>query len=252
MSQSSSFVVIPARLASTRLPRKLLLRDTGKSVLRHTYEAVQQAKLPRGVCVGVDHAELFEEVRSFGGQALYTREDHASGTDRVAEVAEKLSDAEIIVNVQADEPEISGEAIDLLIQLLQDHPEASMATLSTPIRSRSQLHDPSCVKVVRDELGRAMYFSRASIPFARQWHDELLEEDPPLFYQHLGIYAYRRSFLLELAKLPPAPLELVECLEQLRVLSAGYTILVGELDEPTIGIDTEQDYQAFVNRVRCG
>ena len=123
-----------------------------------------------------------------------------------------------------------------------------MSTLATPIRNRRQLEDPACVKVVFDSAGRALYFSRSPIPHARQWSDDLLEHDPPFFYQHVGLYAYRREFLLKLAQVPRSDLERLESLEQLRVLSAGHSILVGCIDEPTVGIDTPDDYKAFVRR----
>jgi 3-deoxy-manno-octulosonate cytidylyltransferase (CMP-KDO synthetase) len=247
---SSSYLVIPARLASTRLPRKLLLRETGKSLIQHTYEAAQAARRPAGICVATDHQEIFDEVRSFGGQAEMTDPQAASGTDRVAEVARRLHGVDIIVNVQGDEPELAGESIDLVIGLLEGRPEAVMATLATPIRSRRQLEDPACVKVVFDAAGRAIYFSRSVIPRPRQWDDSLLEADPPCFYQHVGLYAYRRTFLLQLATMPPSRLEKIEKLEQLRVLEAGYSILVGVVDEPTFGIDTPEDYRAFVAKRR--
>ncbi len=243
---SRSQVVIPARLASTRLPRKLLLRETGKTLIQHTYEAAQGATRPAGICVATDHAEIFDEVRSFGGQAEMTSPAASSGTDRVAEVARRLTDVDIIVNVQGDEPEISGSVIDLAIELLEANPAAVISTLATPIRCRKQLRDPACVKVVFDRQGRAVYFSRSVIPCPRHWDDALLHSDPPIFHQHVGLYAYRRAFLLQLAAMPPSPLEQIEKLEQLRVLEAGYPILVGVVDEPTFGIDTPDDYRAFV------
>lgn len=248
--KSRSAIVIPARLASTRLPRKLLLRETGKSVLQHTYESASQARLPTGICVAADGEEIASEVRSFGGNVQLSDPACASGTDRVAEVARGLDAADIVVNVQGDEPEISGYAIDLAVRLLQQNPTAVMSTLATPIRTREQLLDPACVKVIFDQMGKAIYFSRAPIPFARKWDDALLSAQPPHYYQHIGLYAYRREFLLRLASLPRAGIELVENLEQLRVLDAGQTILVGVIDEPTIGIDTPEDYRAFVNRQR--
>lgn len=244
----ASFIVIPARLASTRLPRKLLLRQTGKSVLQHTYESASRAKSPGGICVACDHQELFDEVRSFGGQAVMTDPNATCGTDRVAEVARAMPKADIIVNVQGDEPEIAGESIDLAIRLLAADDRAVMSTLATPIRTRRQLKDPACVKVVFDHRGRAMYFSRSPIPHAREWSDSLLTAAPPVFYQHVGLYAYRREFLLQLAAMPQAEIERVEKLEQLRVLDAGYSILVGVIDEPTFGIDTPDDYRAFVEK----
>jgi len=245
---TTSFVVIPARLASSRLPRKMLLADTGKPLIQHTYEAAMRATRPVGMCVATDHQEILYAVRAFGGEARMTSADAASGTDRVAEVATELSDIDIVVNVQGDEPELSGPSIDFVIRLLQEHSLAVMSTLATPIRSRRQLEDPACVKVVFDDNGRALYFSRSVIPHPRQWDESLLTANPPHFFQHVGIYAYRRDFLLQLAALPRSPLEQLENLEQLRVLAAGYAIQVGVVDEPTAGIDTPADYEAFVRR----
>lgn len=246
---STSLIVIPARMASTRLPRKMLLRETGKTLIQHTYEAACRARRPVGVCVATDHEEIFGEVERFGGQVQMTDPALPSGTDRVAEVARRHPEIDLFVNVQGDEPELAGEAIDRVVELLEQNPQAVMATLATPIRTREKLADPACVKVVFDSRGRALYFSRSQIPFARQWDDRLLGEDPPHFYQHIGLYAYRRNFLLGLAQMPTSPLENLEKLEQLRVLEAGYEILVGVIEEPTIGIDTEADYRAFVARV---
>lgn len=247
-----SVIVIPARLASTRLPRKLLLKETGKSVLQHTYESAARATKPGSLCVAAHCEEIAAEVRRFGGRVELTSPDCASGTDRVAEVARKLPDAQVVVNVQGDEPEISAAAIDLAVELLERNPSAVMSTLATPIRTKAQLDDPACVKVVFDSRGKAIYFSRAPIPYPRHWDDALLTAQPPHFYQHIGLYAYRRDFLLELASMPRAEIEKIENLEQLRVLAAGHTILVGLIDEPTIGIDTLEDYRAFVERRRGG
>lgn len=203
-----------------------------------------------GVCVATDHAEIHDEVRSFGGMVYMTDPNAASGTDRVAEVARQMSNVDILVNVQGDEPEISGAAIDLAIRLLAENPRAVMSTLATPIRNRRQLNDPACVKVVFDYEGRALYFSRSVIPCPRDWDDSLLHTVPPTFYQHVGLYAYRREFLLQLAAMCPSQLEQIERLEQLRVLQGGYSILVGVVDEPTFGIDTPDDYRAFVEKRR--
>jgi 3-deoxy-manno-octulosonate cytidylyltransferase (CMP-KDO synthetase) len=258
---AKSFIVIPARLASTRLPRKLLLSETGKPLIQHTYEAAKRAKRPSGVCIAADCEEIAAVVRGFGGQVFLTSPTCASGTDRIAEVAPQLGDVDILVNVQGDEPELSGAAIDLVVDLLERHPAAAMATLATPIREKEKLHDPACVKAViapyqtpdtrhQTPAYRALYFSRAAIPHAREWDDALLAAEPPHFFQHLGLYTYRREFLLQLAKLPRTPLEKLENLEQLRVLENGHEILVGVVDEPTIGIDTPADYAAFVERWR--
>jgi 3-deoxy-manno-octulosonate cytidylyltransferase (CMP-KDO synthetase) len=178
-----------------------------------------------------------------------TDPEAVSGTDRVAEVARQHEDWEIIVNLQGDEPEMTGEALDLAISLLVEQPKAQMATLAAPIRHREQLEDPACVKVVFDNCGRALYFSRSPIPYPREWSDLLMNADPPLFYQHIGVYSYRREFLLQLASLPPARIEQVEKLEQLRVLAAGHSIAVGVVNHATPGIDTPEDYRAFVSRM---
>lgn len=249
-SGRTSYIVIPARLASTRLPRKLLLRETGKPLIQYTYEAASRARRPRGVTVACDHAEILAAVEAFGGRAQMTNPQAACGTDRVAEVAAGMPEVDIFVNVQGDEPELAGSSIDLVVQLLDENPEAVMATLATPIRRREQLEDPSCVKVVFDHRGRALYFSRSPIPHPREWFDGYLTAEPPSFYQHVGLYAYRREFLLKLAGMPQSKLEKLEKLEQLRVLEAGFAILVGVVDEPTFGIDTPADYEAFVKKQR--
>jgi 3-deoxy-manno-octulosonate cytidylyltransferase (CMP-KDO synthetase) len=244
-----STIIIPARLASTRLPRKLLLTETGKPLIQHTYEAASRATKPMGVLVAADCEEIASVVRSFGGHAELTSPDCASGTDRIAEIAAKMPSVDIFVNVQGDEPEISAAAIDLAVELLENDPTAIMSTLATPIRDRHKLNDPACVKVVFDNRQRAIYFSRAPIPFARTWDDKLLTSEPAVYHQHIGLYAYRRDFLLQLASLPGARIEQIESLEQLRVLHHGYRLLVGTIDEPTIGIDTPEDYAAFVKRL---
>jgi 3-deoxy-manno-octulosonate cytidylyltransferase (CMP-KDO synthetase) len=253
----SSYVVIPARLSSTRLRRKMLLRETGKSLIEHTYESARRATRPMGLCVATDSDEILSEVRAFGGQGRMTSPHCVSGTDRVAELARSPAFAgiDIVVNVQGDEPEISPEAIDRAIELLERDLDAVMATIISPIRERTKLHDPSCVKVVYlpDENGggRAVYFSRAPVPYAREWNDDLLKAEPPHFYCHVGLYAYRRDFLLQLSEMPPSPLEQIENLEQLRVIEAGHKIPCAIIDESVVGIDTPSDYQAFVQRYRA-
>lgn len=247
-----SVIVIPARLHSTRLPRKLLLRETGQSLLEHTYHAASRSSLADRVIVATDHEDIANEAARFGATAIMTDPHAASGTDRVAQVAASLPNADIIVNVQGDEPELAAESIDNVIRLLDANPSAVMATLATPIRCRSRLEDPNCVKVVVSGDGSAAYFSRSPIPFVRdaEQRDDALVSEPPMFLQHLGLYAYRRDFLLQLATLPPTRYEQLEKLEQLRVLEAGYAIQVGVVDEPTVGIDTPDDYREFVTRYR--
>lgn len=244
-------IVIPARLASTRLPRKLLLRETGKSLLQHTCEAAAGSRLAKEVLVAVDDPELADEVDSFGGKWVMTSPDHPSGTDRVAEVARQLAPG-ILVNVQGDEPDIPGDAIDAVIQRLIDQPALDVATLATPIRTREKLDDPACVKVVADAEGRALYFSRSPIPHPREWKESLLSQQPPVFWQHVGVYGYRSPFLEAIAKSAPSPLERVESLEQLRFLETGFRIGVVPIDRPLTGIDTPADYAAFVRSRSTG
>lgn len=240
-------IVIPARLASTRLPRKLLLRETGKTLIEHTYRAAEAAKLATEVIVAADDPEIAQAVQSFGGNVVMTRPDHVCGTDRVAEVAAAL-DCDLIVNLQGDEPEIDPDAIDLVIQLLQSHPHHSVATLATPIVDRVLLEDPACVKVVFNEAGEAMYFSRSVIPHPRDWQDEWLQHHPPVFWQHVGLYGYRREYLLKISQQPAVPIETLESLEQLRILYSGQSILVGQVSSSPPGVDTLEDYSSFVSR----
>jgi 3-deoxy-manno-octulosonate cytidylyltransferase (CMP-KDO synthetase) len=183
-------------------------------------------------------------VRSFGGDVQMTRRDHASGTDRVAEVAARL-DADIIINLQGDEPLIDPDSLDYVADLLATHPQADMATLAVPLQSVEDWRNPNCVKVLVDDLGQAIYFSRAPLPFVRDGEPDF-RRFPSQFFQHLGLYAYRRSFLSHLASLPPSPLEQIEKLEQLRVLALGKRIQVGIVRAHSIGVDTWQDYRRFV------
>jgi 3-deoxy-manno-octulosonate cytidylyltransferase (CMP-KDO synthetase) len=248
-------VVIPARYGSTRLPNKMLLRDTGKPLLQYTYEAALAARRPAAVVIATDHLEIAKAAKEFGAEVVMTGPDCASGTDRVAEAARQLKDAEIIVNVQGDEPEISPASIDAVIELLARHPAAGMATLATPIQHPDQLSNPACVKVIWDDAGRALYFSRSQIPFIRDAptpYGNPAEpfNEPPMFFQHLGLYAYRREELLRFAALPPTSLEVAEKLEQLRLLQSGGTIVVDVVQHASSGIDTPADYAAFVARLR--
>lgn len=250
-----SAIVIPARLESTRLPRKLLLCETGKTLIEHTWNAACSSQLADQVMVATDSQEILQAVQSFGGQAMMTSARHATGSDRVAEAAEHL-DAEILVNLQGDEPELDGESLDRLIRRLIADP-VEVATLATPIRDQEQLHDVACVKVVIDHQQRAMYFSRSPIPAAKRPSDvaQYLASaaagvSPPLFLQHLGVYAFRRKSLMSLSGLNPSPLEKVESLEQLRFLANGWSIGVEIIESAGSGIDTPADYAAFVKRMR--
>lgn len=241
-------LVIPARRRSTRLPDKMLLRAGGKSVIQHTYEAALKVRNAQLVLIATDDEEIAAEARRFGALAVMTSPDCPSGTDRVAEAVAAYPGAEVIVNLQGDEPDADADAIDRLFELLENNPAAAMATLATPIREREKLDDPSCVKVTFDNAGRALYFSRSPIPHAREWDDRLLAAEPPLFHQHIGIYGYRRSLLLQMPKWPVGRLEQIEKLEQLRVLENGESILVAVTPQATRGIDTPEDFAAFAAR----
>jgi 3-deoxy-manno-octulosonate cytidylyltransferase (CMP-KDO synthetase) len=244
-------IVIPARLASTRLPEKLLLAETGATVIEHTYRSASRSTRASGITIAVDHPRLAAIVAGFGARCQMTDPNAQSGTDRIAEVALARTDVALFVNVQGDEPEIEGSSIDAVIDLLEKNPSASVATLATPIRRRTDLEDPACVKVVRSHDGFALYFSRSVVPHPRSWSDEFLSAEPPVFLQHIGIYAYRREFLLALDQLPASPLEQIERLEQLRFLQAGHRIVVGVIPHAPRGIDTREDYEAFKLRHAC-
>jgi len=232
------------------LPRKLLLRETGKPMIQHTWESARRARTLSDVLVATDSPEIAESVRGFGGRCELTGE-HPSGTDRIAEIVNRaFRSAEVIVNIQGDEPEVDPESIDLLVQLLKDRPAAQMSTLATPIRTREVRDSHSCVKVVCAGDGRALYFSRSLVPFCRDRDpDELLSSASP-WLLHLGLYAYRAEFLMKLTKLPVSRLEQLEKLEQLRAIEAGAAIQVGIVERSTIGIDTPEDYARFVARQR--
>ena len=237
-------IVIPARYASSRLPAKPLLRDTGKYLIQHVYELALRAKCAGAVIVATDDQRILEAVQSFGGRAVMTRADHPSGTDRIAEVTRGI-DAEIVVNLQGDEPQFDPAALDLLAELLAKNPTVGMATLATPLHDKQSYLNPNIVKVVCDDAGRAMYFSRSPIPMVRDGEPNFAAT-PPLFLQHLGVYAYRSEVLLKLAALPAHPIEHTEKLEQLRALAHGIPIQVGVVPRAHRGVDTPEDYAAFV------
>jgi len=241
-------VVIPSRFASSRLPGKPLLRATGKYLIQHVYELAKKAQCGAEVIVATDDERIRVAVESFGGRATMTRADHPSGTDRIAEVAESL-DADVIVNLQGDEPQFTPEDVDTLAGFLTNDNTVPMATLATPIRTDAEYRNPNVVKVVCDDAGRALYFSRSPIPMVRDGEPDL---GSGLFLQHLGVYAYRRDVLLTLSKTPPHPLEVAEKLEQLRALAHGIPIRVGVIPAAHKGVDTPADYEAFVRSYRAG
>jgi len=239
----SIIAIIPARLASTRLGEKPLLAETGKPLIQHTVECVLRAKAIRRVVVATDAQRIADVVEAFGGEVIMTSADHRTGTDRLAEAAEHLhlADDDIVINVQGDEPDIPPECIDRLVELISTA-EAPMATLAAALPAEGA-DDPNKVKVVLDAAGQAMYFSRAKVP-----HDRSGGGAPYLL--HLGVYAYRVAFLKRFAGLSQTPAELAEKLEQLRALEHGFDIAVAVVDYDGIGIDTPEDYAAFVARCK--
>jgi 3-deoxy-manno-octulosonate cytidylyltransferase (CMP-KDO synthetase) len=239
-------VCIPARYASTRFPEKVLAKDTGKFLIQHTCEQAKKAKLPQQVIIAADDVRIVEAARAFGGECVLTSVEHKSGTDRIAEATANV-DADIVINVQGDEPEIDPDHIDSLARLLIDNPECPMATLVAPFASADQVANPNVVKVVMSTTGRAIYFSRSPIPYDR---DNAGIGSAGQYWRHIGIYAYRKDFLLKITKLPQTPLEKLEKLEQLRAIENGFAILVGKVAHTRDGIDTPEQYAAFVERYR--
>lgn len=242
--------IIPARYASTRFPGKPLANQTGKFLIQHVYECTSAARRIGRCLVATDDERIATAVRSFGGEAVMTRADHTSGTDRIAEVVRGLPGAsqDIVVNVQGDEPEIDPDHLDRLVDRLEAEPECPIATLACPFPPQSDPRDPNCVKVVQNQAGRALYFSRSLIPYARDAGGELT---PSNWLLHLGVYAYRRAFLLEFASWAPSPLECAEKLEQLRVLDNGRMLAVEVVEQAGTGIDTPAEYAQFVTRWRA-
>ncbi len=252
--------IIPARLASSRLPRKVLLAETGKPLIQHVYEGASRASRIDELVIATDHPEVVEACAKFGAKAILTSDACQSGTDRVAEAAGQLADADLVLNVQGDEPEMDGSVLDVLVAtMLERGRSADMGTVATPWPAEIPLETPGCVKLVVNRAGDAMYFSRSVIPHLRDSAAESAGRAtarsnplrPHLFLRHIGIYAYWREVLLEFAAMPPSALELAESLEQLRALEAGKRIAVALA--PYIGaeVNTPEDYAAFVARERA-
>ena len=240
----AAVVVIPARFGSTRFPAKILAADTGKPLVQHVVDQARLCVRVRDVIVATDDARIVGALRPYGTRCVMTSASHQSGTDRIAEVARSLDD-QIIVNVQGDEPEIEPKVIDDLVARLEAGDE-DMATAATAFPPGADVADPNLVKVVMGVDGRAIYFSRSPIPFRR---DATCDSNGP-YNLHLGIYAYRRDFLLQFAAWKPTPLELTEKLEQLRALEHGRSIYVLKVDRATHGIDTAEQYADFVKRFK--
>jgi 3-deoxy-manno-octulosonate cytidylyltransferase (CMP-KDO synthetase) len=235
-------VIIPARFASTRFPAKIIASETGKPLVQHVVDQVRKCRKIKEVIVAIDDNRIADALRPFGTRCVMTSHSHISGTDRVAEVAKGLSD-QVIVNVQGDEPEIEPDIVDELVERLEVSGD-EMATAATPFPAGGDPANPNLVKVAITLDGRAMYFSRSVIPHQR----DTATTNRPAYYLHLGVYAYRRDFLLRYTAWPPTPCELAEKLEQLRALEHGAAIGVVKVERAAHGIDTPEQYADFVRR----
>jgi 3-deoxy-manno-octulosonate cytidylyltransferase (CMP-KDO synthetase) len=248
-STRRTIAVIPARLQSTRLPRKMLLADTGKPLIQHVYEAVKRVAAFDRVLIAVDDAEVEQACRAFGAEVRMTDPAIPSGTDRVAAAlasddgAHRHAD-DVIVNVQGDEPEIDPVTLERLVARMHAAPQPQIGSLCWAA-DRAIATDPNTVKVVLSADGHALYFSRAPVPYDRDKTGSIQ------YTKHVGVYAFRRSVLGELTRLPVSPLEQAERLEQLRWLEAGYRIAMVPAATDTAGIDTREGYDAFVARLRA-
>ena len=232
--------IIPARYASTRFPGKPLALLGGKPVIQHVYEKV--AAVLEAAYVATDDERIYDAVKSFGGQVVMTRTDHKSGTDRIEEAIEKIGgEWDVVVNVQGDEPFVAKSQLDTICHCFDD-PTTQIATLGKPFESMEAVQNPNSPKIVVDNMGFAMYFSRSVIPYVRgKEKSSWLTHNP--FLKHLGIYAYRKDVLRQVTQLPQSSLEIAESLEQLRWLQNGFKIKVGTTDVETVGIDTPQDLE---------
>jgi len=230
--------VIPARFASSRFPGKALAKIAGKTMLQHVFERSSQARYLTHLVIATDDERIRDEARRFGAPVRMTRSDHLSGTDRVAEVASAM-EYDLVVNIQGDEPLIDPGAIDSAALSVLDDPEVAMGTLKKRIEDASEYSNPNVVKVVTDRSGRAIYFSRSPIPYVR---DEA-ERRSAVHFKHIGLYVYRRDFLLAYSDLPVGPLEQAERLEQLRALENGFPIRVVETEYESLGVDTPEDLE---------
>lgn len=232
--------IIPARYASTRFPGKPLALLGGKPVIQHVYEKV--AAVLEAAYVATDDERIYDAVKSFGGQVVMTRTDHKSGTDRIEEAIEKIGgEWDVVVNVQGDEPFVAKSQLDTICHCFDD-PTTQIATLGKPFESMKAVQNPNSPKIVVDNMGFAMYFSRSVIPYVRGKEESSWLTHYP-FLKHLGIYAYRKDVLRQVTQLPQSSLEIAESLEQLRWLQNGFKIKVGTTDVETVGIDTPQDLE---------
>ncbi len=237
-------VVIPARFASTRFPGKMLADQTGRPLVQHVVDQVRKCSRVRNVIVATDDQRIVAALKPFGTVVTMTAPEHPSGTDRIWQVVREWP-GELVVNVQGDEPEIEPQTIDALIERMESS-DADMATAATPFPRDADIADPNLVKVVMASDGRALYFSRSPVPF----HRDANATEAPAYHLHLGVYAYGWEFLQKLTAWPMSPLERAEKLEQLRALENGGSIHVIKVDRATNGIDTPEQYAAFVRRYK--
>jgi 3-deoxy-manno-octulosonate cytidylyltransferase (CMP-KDO synthetase) len=236
--------VIPARYASTRFPGKSLANIDSRTMLEHVYERASMARYLGPLVVATDDQRIYDTARSFGARVKMTRGDHASGTDRVAEVASAFDDVDLVVNIQGDEPLIDPNAIDAAILPLLEERAIPMGTLKKRIEDPREITDPNVVRVVTDRFQNAIYFSRLAIPYQRL-------PETGTHFKHIGLYVYRRDFLLKYSELPVGPLERAECLEQLRALENGFKIRVVETDYESIGVDTPADLERIQELIKA-
>jgi 3-deoxy-manno-octulosonate cytidylyltransferase (CMP-KDO synthetase) len=236
------FGIIPSRFASTRLPGKPLLIINKKSMIERVYTQVAKCVLLKEICVATDDHKIILEVLKFNGNAILTSESHTTGTERCLETAEKLSisNQDIVLNIQGDEPFIDPANIEKLISIFKKNPDVKIATLVCKIKKEDELFNPNCPKVVLDNTGKAVYFSRSTVPFVRDFPKENWISKNT-FYKHIGIYAYRKDVLNSIVNLPQSTWEKAESLEQLRWLQNGFEIFVAEVEESGISVDTEAD-----------
>ncbi|MBF0414873.1 MAG: 3-deoxy-manno-octulosonate cytidylyltransferase [Magnetococcales bacterium] len=237
--------IIPVRFASQRLPGKPLLPIAGKPMIQHVYERALLARLD-DVVVATDDPRIYDTVQNFGGRVVMTDQNHPSGTDRVAEAAAGLT-ADVVVNIQGDEPLLDANAVNAAIAPFLDDSTLVMSTLAHEITHDEDIRDPNAVKVVCDTRGFALYFSRSPIPYFRHKNQGFAK-----VYRHIGLYAFRKDFLTTFAALPPTDLEKCEGLEQLRALEHGYRIRVIPTDHAAIGVDTMEDYKKVCHLLENG
>lgn len=238
--------IIPSRYYSTRLEGKPLIDIAGKPMIQWVYESAQQAQLVDRVIVATDDKRILETVARFGGEAELTSPHHLSGTDRIAEVADRLS-CDIIINLQGDEPLMEPRLVDEVARLVEDNTEVYMASAQSPITKMENLMNPNVVKVVADCSGYALYFSRSPIPYCSAGEEN---KHTPLGFKHIGLYVYRREFLMKFVALGPSALEKLERLEQLRALENGYRIKLHSTEYDPIGVDTPADVEQVVKKIK--